>query len=159
MTPQPHLDTSKSDPGIEPTLAQALSLTALEEQGVVLGEAVLQELQSLRQRLAELEEAKADLSQVRGDLDRELQTLKDVIGKAWESRSALRDARKAVCTAINASMPDFFAKLAEDMGALGIRVERASEFAPALAHALASKRPAVIDVATDIEALAPTAVS
>ena len=52
-----------------------------------------------------------------------------------------------------------FAKLAEDMGALGIRVEKPADFAPALARALAANRPAVIDVATDIEALAPTAVS
>jgi acetolactate synthase-1/2/3 large subunit len=51
-----------------------------------------------------------------------------------------------------------FAKLAEDMGALGIRVEKASDIAPALARALAAKRPAVIDVASDIDALAPTAV-
>ena len=55
--------------------------------------------------------------------------------------------------------PMNFAKLAEDMGALGIRVERASEFASALQRALAANRPTVIDVATDIEALAPTAVS
>jgi acetolactate synthase I/II/III large subunit len=55
--------------------------------------------------------------------------------------------------------PMNFAKLAEDMGALGIRVENPSDFAPALARAIASKRPAVIDVATDIEALAPTAVT
>jgi len=52
-----------------------------------------------------------------------------------------------------------FAKLAEDMGALGIRVEKANDIAPALARALAAKRPAVIDVVSDIEALAPTAVS
>jgi acetolactate synthase I/II/III large subunit len=52
-----------------------------------------------------------------------------------------------------------FARLAEDMGALGIRVEKPGDIAPALASAIASKRPAVIDVATDIEALAPTAVS
>jgi acetolactate synthase-1/2/3 large subunit len=52
-----------------------------------------------------------------------------------------------------------FARLAEDMGALGIRVERASEIAPALDRALAANRPAVIDVVSDIEALAPTAVS
>ena len=45
------------------------------------------------------------------------------------------------------------------MGALGIRVERPADFVPALAKALAAKRPAVIDVATDIEALAPVAVS
>ena len=52
-----------------------------------------------------------------------------------------------------------FARLAEDMGALGIRVEHASDFAPALARALAANRPAVIDVVSDIEALAPLAVS
>ncbi len=55
--------------------------------------------------------------------------------------------------------PMNFARLAEDMGALGIRVERASDIAPALARALAANRPAVIDVVTDIEALAPTAVA
>ena len=52
-----------------------------------------------------------------------------------------------------------FARLAEDMGALGIRVERAGDIAPALERALAANRPAVIDVVSDIEALAPTAVS
>jgi acetolactate synthase-1/2/3 large subunit len=55
--------------------------------------------------------------------------------------------------------PMNFARLAEDMGALGIRVERASDFAPALARALAANRPVVIDVVSDIEALAPLAVS
>ena len=45
------------------------------------------------------------------------------------------------------------------MGALGIRVEDAKDIAPALECALASKRPAVIDVVTDIDALAPTAVT
>ncbi len=52
-----------------------------------------------------------------------------------------------------------FARLAEDMGALGIRVEKAAEFPAALAKALAANRPAVIDVVTDIEVLAPTAVT
>jgi acetolactate synthase-1/2/3 large subunit len=55
--------------------------------------------------------------------------------------------------------PMNFARLAEDMGALGIRVEKPSEIAPALARALAANRPAVIDIATDIEALAPPAVT
>jgi acetolactate synthase-1/2/3 large subunit len=55
--------------------------------------------------------------------------------------------------------PMNFAKLAEDMGALGIRVEKAEDFAPALKRALAANRPVVIDVATDIDALAPTAVA
>jgi acetolactate synthase-1/2/3 large subunit len=44
------------------------------------------------------------------------------------------------------------------MGALGIRVEKADAFPAALAQALAAQRPAVIDVVTDIEALAPVAV-
>jgi acetolactate synthase-1/2/3 large subunit len=52
-----------------------------------------------------------------------------------------------------------FAKIAEDMGALGIRVEKAEDIAPALKKALAANRPVVIDIATDIEALAPTAVA
>jgi acetolactate synthase-1/2/3 large subunit len=52
-----------------------------------------------------------------------------------------------------------FARLAEDMGALGIRVEHASAFPAALAQALAADRPTVIDVVTDIEALAPAAVT
>src|SRR6202451_2322441 len=50
-----------------------------------------------------------------------------------------------------------FARLAEDMGALGIRVEDPSAFPAALAHALAANRPAVIDVVTDIEALGAAA--
>ncbi len=55
--------------------------------------------------------------------------------------------------------PMNFAKLAEDMGALGIRVERASDIAPAFKRALAADRPVVIDVVSDIEELAPTAVT
>ena len=52
-----------------------------------------------------------------------------------------------------------FARIAEDMGAIGLRVERAGDFPAALATALAAGRPAVIDVVTDIDVLAPTAVS
>jgi acetolactate synthase I/II/III large subunit len=52
-----------------------------------------------------------------------------------------------------------FARIAEDMGALGIRVENADAFPAALAQALAADRPAVIDVVTDIDALAPLAVT
>ncbi len=55
--------------------------------------------------------------------------------------------------------PTNFARLAEDMGALGIRVEKPDEIAPALARAIAAKRPAVIDVVSDIEALAAPAVT
>ena len=52
-----------------------------------------------------------------------------------------------------------FARIAEEMGALGIRVEDPKALPAALAQALAANRPAIIDVVTDIDALAPTAVS
>jgi acetolactate synthase-1/2/3 large subunit len=52
-----------------------------------------------------------------------------------------------------------FARIAEEMGALGIRVEDPKGLPAALAQALAANRPAIIDVVTDIEALAPVAVT
>lgn len=52
-----------------------------------------------------------------------------------------------------------FARIAEDIGALGIRVEKPGDFAPALAKALAANRPVIIDVVTDIDAIAPPPVS
>ena len=52
-----------------------------------------------------------------------------------------------------------FARIAEDIGALGLRVEKPADFAPALAKAVEANRPVVIDVVTDIDALAPVAVS
>jgi acetolactate synthase I/II/III large subunit len=50
-----------------------------------------------------------------------------------------------------------FAKIAEDMGAIGIRVERAQDFAAAFQRALQADRPVVLDVKTDINVAAPTA--
>jgi acetolactate synthase-1/2/3 large subunit len=44
--------------------------------------------------------------------------------------------------------PDY-CLLAEANGARGVRVEKADEFAPALAHAIRSRQPWVIDVAID----------
>jgi acetolactate synthase-1/2/3 large subunit len=52
-----------------------------------------------------------------------------------------------------------FARVAGDIGALGIRVERPGDFSKALQEALKSGRPAIIDVATDIEAIAPAPVN
>ena len=52
-----------------------------------------------------------------------------------------------------------FAKIAEDMGAVGIRVEKPAELGPAIEKALKADRPVIIDVVTDIDALAPLAVS
>jgi acetolactate synthase-1/2/3 large subunit len=52
-----------------------------------------------------------------------------------------------------------FARIAEDIGALGIRVEKPGELAPAIQRALKADRPVIVDVVTDIEALAPIAVT
>ncbi|MGH8915623.1 MAG: thiamine pyrophosphate-binding protein, partial [Acidimicrobiia bacterium] len=51
-----------------------------------------------------------------------------------------------------------FAALAGQIGAVGIRVEKPSDLAPAFDQALSADRPVVIDVVTDIDALAPMAV-
>ncbi len=47
------------------------------------------------------------------------------------------------------------AKMAESLGCLGFRVEQPEEVAPALVQALEAERPAVLDVVSDVEALAP----
>jgi acetolactate synthase-1/2/3 large subunit len=51
-----------------------------------------------------------------------------------------------------------FARLAEDIGALGIRVDKPADLAPAMDRALSADRPVILDVVTDIDALAPLAV-
>ena len=51
-----------------------------------------------------------------------------------------------------------FAQLAEGMGAMGIRVEKPGHLRPALERALEAGCPVIVDVATDIEAMAPLAV-
>ncbi len=51
-----------------------------------------------------------------------------------------------------------FARLAEGMGAMGIRVTRPGQLRPALEQALEADCPVVVDVVTDIEALAPLPV-
>ncbi len=52
-----------------------------------------------------------------------------------------------------------FAIIAENMGAVGIRVEKPSELPGALQQAFGANRPVIIDVVSDIDALAPLAVS
>ena len=47
------------------------------------------------------------------------------------------------------------AKIAESMGCLGIRVEKPSAIQDALAQAMSAGRPTVIDIASDIEIVAP----
>ncbi len=50
-----------------------------------------------------------------------------------------------------------FAAIAEQMGALGIRVEKPGDLTGAIERGLASGRPTIVDVVTDIDALAPLA--
>jgi acetolactate synthase-1/2/3 large subunit len=51
-----------------------------------------------------------------------------------------------------------FARIAEEMGALGIRVEDPKELPGALQRGLKANRPVIIDVVTDIDVLAPAPV-
>jgi acetolactate synthase-1/2/3 large subunit len=51
-----------------------------------------------------------------------------------------------------------FARIANDIGAVGIRVEKPSDIGPALRKAFEIDGPVVVDVATDIDALAPVAL-
>ena len=50
-----------------------------------------------------------------------------------------------------------FSKIAEPIGCFGIRVDQPGQIQSALEQAFASGRPAVVDVATDIEGIAPPA--
>lgn len=48
-----------------------------------------------------------------------------------------------------------FARIADDIRTLAIRIERPQELEGALARAFEAQRPVVLDVVTDIEAVAP----
>ncbi|MGH3246961.1 MAG: thiamine pyrophosphate-binding protein, partial [Trebonia sp.] len=52
-----------------------------------------------------------------------------------------------------------FAQVAESMGVLGLTVRKAQDFEGALHQAVESRRPAVINVLTEMEALAPRGVT
>ena len=52
-----------------------------------------------------------------------------------------------------------FGKVAESMGAFGIRVERPNEIRSAMEQAFAAGKPAIVDVVTDVEGIAPRAWS
>lgn len=52
-----------------------------------------------------------------------------------------------------------FARIAEEMGALGITVDKSADFPAALERAIESRCPAVIDVRTDIGVVAPLPVT
>ena len=73
--------------------------------------------------------------------------------RAYGGRQSERGARELwQFTDVN------FAAVAEQIGALGIRVEHGNELAGAIERGFTSGRPTIIDVVTDIDALAPLAV-
>ena len=49
-------------------------------------------------------------------------------------------------------------KIADEIGALGIRVEKPGDFSGALDQALSADQPVIIDVVTDVDAIAPAAI-
>jgi acetolactate synthase-1/2/3 large subunit len=52
-------------------------------------------------------------------------------------------------------MPTNFARIAQDMGAVGIRVEKPGDIAGAIQQALSEDAPVVVEVLTDENAKAP----
>jgi acetolactate synthase-1/2/3 large subunit len=71
------------------------------------------------------------------------------INRAYGDRSGNRDEQ---CKFRDVN----FAKIAQEMGCFGIRVERPDEIADAIRKGLAADRPAVVDVVTDVAVKAPS---
>ena len=87
-----------------------------------------------------------------------------VINNNNSGNQALRTTKKIYEVELSARVDemfrrskDNFAKIAEDMGAIGIRVEDPDEFKAAFERALQEKQPVVIDIVSDIEVVAPLA--
>ena len=76
------------------------------------------------------------------------------IGYGIAKRLAECGANVAVCD-IESNVHN----IANEIGALGLRVEKPGQFGGALDQALEAKRPVIIDVVTDVNAIAPAAVS
>jgi acetolactate synthase-1/2/3 large subunit len=55
--------------------------------------------------------------------------------------------------------PVNFARIAEEMGALGIRVDKAAQLPAAFEQAVAADRPVIVDVVTDVGIVAPLVVT
>jgi acetolactate synthase-1/2/3 large subunit len=70
---------------------------------------------------------------------------------AYEGQATARSRELWVHNEVN------FARIAEEIGAVGIRVEDPAQLRPAFEQALAADRPVLIDVTTDLDALAPLA--
>ncbi len=79
--------------------------------------------------------------------NRSLQQVKSVVDASYGGNSEAKGRGLWVFKETN------FAKIAEDMGCLGLRVERPGDLRNALEQALKANRPVVVDVVTDIEAL------
>jgi acetolactate synthase-1/2/3 large subunit len=80
-----------------------------------------------------------------------------------QSKRGFDRAYEGAATARSREMWTFrpvdFARIAGEMGALGIRVDKPADLAPALQRGLEADRPVVIDVHTDIDVVAPLVVT
>lgn len=79
--------------------------------------------------------------------NRSLQQVKNIVDASYGGNPAAKGRELWVFRETN------LAKIAENMGCLGLRVERPGDLRSALEQALAADRPAVVDVVTDIAAL------
>ena len=95
--------------------------------------------------------ARPNLPKVEPDEDRDGPYTATDAGLVWN-----KPTRDGLTTTL---LTNFDARIAEDMGAVGLRVEQPGDIAPALAKAIEVKRPVIVDVVTDIDALAPLAVT
>jgi acetolactate synthase-1/2/3 large subunit len=79
--------------------------------------------------------------------NRSLQQVKNIVDASYGGKPEARGRELWVFRETN------FAQIAENMGCLGLRVERPGDLRNALKQALEADRPVVVDVVTDIEAL------
>ena len=76
---------------------------------------------------------------------------RNIYTKAYDGNPSAQWGQMWKFTELNLS------KIAESMGAVGIRVERPDEIAPAIEKALACGKPALVEVISDLTAMAPRA--
>jgi hypothetical protein len=86
----------------------------LEAAGFSEGSELLAQLELLRSRLEGLEADDTELTRLRKTTDEEIDALRNLVERGEAIRDALRDARGKTCTAVNASMRTFFARLEHD---------------------------------------------
>ncbi len=83
-------------------------------QKITQGSAVLARMNDLRERLDRLQATSDELTRLDADIDERLVKIFALVDGVSDRRLAMREDRKATCTRLNASMPDFVARIASD---------------------------------------------